>query len=87
VTANSRTAHFLITYIILIDFVNCGTVAYENTIDTIMRCRPSADIHERNYRYCNYIIEEIDHARKSLLDVPLTLIETKRILEDVKKHY
>lgn len=68
-------------------FVNCGTVAYENTIDTIMRCRPSADIHEDNYRYCNYTIEEIEHARKSLSDVSITILEAKAFLEDVKKYY
>jgi hypothetical protein len=67
-------------------FVNCGTVAYENTIDTIQRCRPFADVHEGNYRYCNYTIAEIEHARKLLLDVPATLLETKTFLEDVKKH-
>ncbi len=66
-------------------FVNCGTVAYEKTIDAITRCRPSADIHEGNYRYCNYTIEEIEHARKSQLDVPATLLETKLFLEDMKK--
>lgn len=68
-------------------FVNCGTAEYEKTIDAIMRCRPSADVHEGNYRYCNYTIEEIEHARKSLLDVPATLLETKTFLEDVKMHY
>lgn len=68
-------------------FVNCGTTAYKETIEVIMRCRPSADVNERNYRYCNYTIEEIEHARKSLLDVPTTLCATKAILEYVKKHY
>lgn len=68
-------------------FVNCGTTAYKETIEVIMRCRPSADVNEGNYRYCNYTIEEIEHARKSLLDVPTTLRATKAILEYVKKHY
>lgn len=67
--------------------VNCGTMAYENTINAIMRCRPSADVHEGNYRYCNYTIEEIAHARKSLLDVPATLSETTAFLKNMKKHY
>ena len=68
-------------------FVNCGTIAYANTIDAIMRCRPSPDVHEGNYRYCNYTIEEVEHARKSLLDVPATFLEAKTFLEDVKKYY
>ncbi len=68
-------------------FVNCGMTAHKETIDIIKRHRPSVDVHEDNYRYCNYTIEEIEHARKSLLDVPTTLLEAKAILEDVKKYY
>ena len=68
-------------------FVNCGTTAYEDTIDAIMRCRPSADVHERNYRYCNYTIEEIMQARKSSFDIPKTLFETKKFLVKVRKCY
>jgi len=68
-------------------FVNCGMSAHEETIELLMKHRPSVDVHEENYRYCNYVIEEIEHARKSLLDMPKTLPETKRLLEEVKKHY
>jgi hypothetical protein len=68
-------------------FTNCGTKAYEDTIAVIMRCRPSADINEGNYRYCNYTIAAIEHARKVLFDVPATLLETEAFLENVKKHY
>lgn len=68
-------------------FVNCGIMAYEKTIDAIIRCRPSADVHEGNYRYCNYIIEEIKHARKSSFDIPKTFLETKEFLSEVQKYY
>lgn len=68
-------------------FVNCGTVAYEKTIDAILRCRPSADVHEENYQYCNYTIEEIKYARKSSFDMPKTLLETKEFLGEVRKYY
>lgn len=68
-------------------FVNCGTVAYKNTIDIIMRCRPSVDVHEENYRYCNYTIMEIEFARKSLHDTPVTFLEAKKLLEEVKTYY
>lgn len=67
--------------------VNCGIMAYENTIDAIMRCRPSADVHEGNYRYCNYTIEEIEHARKISFDTPKTLSETKEFLREMRKYY
>lgn len=68
-------------------FVNCGMSMYEETVKLLMKHRPSVDAHEENYRYCNYVIEEIEHARKSLLDVPKTLLETKRLLGEIKKHY
>lgn len=68
-------------------FVNCGTVAYEKTIDVITRNRPSVDIHEGNYRYCNYTIEEIAYARKASFDIPKTLLETKEFLGEVRKYY
>jgi len=66
-------------------FVNCGTVAYEETIEILMKHRPSVDVNETNYRYCNSIIDDIEHARKMLKDTPLALSETRRILIDVKK--
>lgn len=52
-----------------------------------MKHRPPADVNEGNYRYCNYAIEEIEHARKSSLDTPKTLSEAKAILGGVKKYY
>lgn len=68
-------------------FVNCGTTAYGETLELLMKHRPPADVNEGNYRYCNYTIEEIEHARKSSLDTPKTLSEAKAILGGVKKYY
>ena len=52
-----------------------------------MKCRPNADEDEENYRYCNYIIAEIDVARKLVLDPPRTLSQTKAVLEEIKKYW
>lgn len=68
-------------------FVNCGTVAYEETVQLIMDHRPPADMNEENYRYCNYTIEEIEQSRKNSLDIPKTLSETKAFLGEVKRYY
>ena len=50
-----------------------------------MKCRPNADEDEENYRYCNYIIAEIDDARKLVLDQPMTLSQAKVVLEEIKR--
>ena len=68
-------------------FVNCGIVAYEETIQLITKHRPPANMNEENYRYCNYTIEEIEQARKSSFDTPKTLFETKEFLGEVRKYY
>lgn len=68
-------------------FVNCGTTAEKETIEVIMKWRPSADVDEENYRYCNYTIEEIRQARKYSFDKPKTLFETKEFLGEVRKYY
>lgn len=66
-------------------FRNCGLWEYEETIEVIMKCRPNADEDEENYRYCNYIIAEIDDARKLVLDQPMTLSQAKVVLEEIKR--
>ncbi|MBM6695340.1 metallophosphoesterase [Pseudoflavonifractor capillosus] len=68
-------------------FVNCGTTAAKETIEVIMKWRPSADVDEKNYRFCNYTIEEIRRARKFYFDIPKTLLETKKFLGEVKNYY
>lgn len=68
-------------------FVNCGTTAEKEAIEVIMKWRPSADVDEENYRYCNYTIEEIRQARKFSFDKPKTLFETKEFLGEVRKYY
>lgn len=65
-------------------FVNCAMVSYKDTVDTIRRCCPLVDTNEEFYRYCNYIIEEIEHARKMHNDVPLSLLEAKTIIVEMK---
>lgn len=67
-------------------FRNCGLWEYEQTIEVIMKCRPNPDEDEENYRYCNYIIAEIDDARKLVLDQPMTLSQAKVVLEEIKRY-
>ena len=66
--------------------INCGTTACDETIEMIKKYRPSAEVNEGNYRYCNYTIEEIARARKSTLDMPKSLFETKTLLRKVKEY-
>ena len=67
-------------------FVNCGIREYKKTLDILVKHRPAVDVNERNYRYCNYIMEEIGHNRKTVLDAPMTLAETKKILAEAKMY-
>lgn len=66
-------------------FTNCSMKAYEETIVSLIKHRPSADVNEINFRYCNYIIDGIEHARKSLLDTPKTLSEAIAFLDEVSR--
>ena len=59
----------------------------KEAIEVLMKWRPSADVDEENYRYCNYTIEEIRQARKFSFDMPKTLFETKEFLGEVRKYY
>ena len=65
-------------------FVRCGMAEREKTIQLIKNNRPSADVNERDYRYCNCIIEEIEQAIKSSLDIAMTLPEVKKFLKKAK---
>lgn len=45
------------------------------------------DKDEKNFRYCNYIIERIVQAEKSALDKPNTFAEMKAILCAMKARH
>ena len=67
-------------------FAHCGTEAYEETIELIQRHRPPSDKDEKNYRYCNSIIQEVERARKSMGDKAMSLVQTKAFLDEAKKY-
>lgn len=67
-------------------FAHCGTEAYEETLELIQRHRPPADKDEKNYRYCNSIIQEVERARKSMGDKAMSLVQTKAFLDEAKKY-
>ncbi len=67
--------------------VNCGVCAYDDTIDILNKHRPSAAENELNFRFCNYTMVEIEHARKIAFDAPKTFSETKKLLSDLKEYH
>lgn len=72
----------------LIDaYINCAVTECEGTIEILKKHRPSMDKDEKNFRYCNYIIERIVQAEKSALDKPNTFAEMKAILCAMKARH
>lgn len=67
--------------------VNCGINAYDETVRLLMKYCPSADENEANYRFCNYTIEEIEHARKISFDTAKSFLETKKILQELNNYF
>lgn len=67
--------------------VNCSAAAYNETIELLIKYRPSADENETNFRFCNYTIEDIEHSRKMAFDAPNTFVETKKLLNDWKVYH
>jgi len=61
-------------------FIACGKKAPQKAFKIIRRYRSKKNLDENNYRYCNYIISEIEYAYKMEMDIPKTLGETKSIL-------
>lgn len=65
-------------------FANCGIVAYDETFSLVKKHCPSVDVNEDGYMYCNYIIKEIECAKRTSLDTAKTLSEVKVFLNKVK---
>ncbi len=62
-------------------FVNCGKKDPEETIQTVVSCRPEAEVDENNFRYCNQIVLDIQSTQISQQDIPLALTEVQALLE------
>ncbi len=65
-------------------FINCGKVAPDETIAIIVAYRPESEDKDKNIRYCNYIINEIECAQRIIADVPKSLRETEQFFISVK---
>lgn len=61
-------------------FVNCGKSCPEKVRRIILRHRPKESKRENDFRYCNYLINEVECAYKSAIDIPSTLEEAKKLL-------
>lgn len=59
-------------------FVNCGKIYPERVRKIILRHRPKENKSENDFRYCNYLINEVECAHQSEIDRPYTLEETKK---------
>lgn len=64
-------------------FLNCSKKQPLKTIEIITAHIPDGDCDERNFRYCNQIIEDIQSEQKSQQDKPLEIHEVKQILKDI----
>ena len=64
-------------------FVNCGKACPDKVRRIILRHRPNEKNRENDFRYCNYLINEVEFAHKSETDIPYTLKETKRLLSKI----
>ena len=64
-------------------FANCGINSKGVAIEIIEKHRPSANEDEKNYRYCNYVIEEIKRIARLQEDRAYSLADTKKILSTI----
>lgn len=64
-------------------FVNCSKLQPSATIEIISAHIPDVDGDERNFRYCNQIIEDIQNEQNSQQDNPLEIQEVKQILKSI----
>ena len=64
-------------------FANCGINSKGVAIEIIEKHRPSANEDEKNYRYCNYVIEEIKRIARLQEDRAYSLADTKKICQQL----
>lgn len=65
-------------------FVNCSKMQPTETIEIIFAHIPNADVDERNFRYCNQIIADIQNEQKAQQDNPYKIEEVKQILKIIE---
>ena len=70
---------------LLIELTKKATSVLGNSFDIeiIEKHRPSANEDEKNYRYCNYVIEEIKRIARLQEDRAYSLADTKKILSTI----
>lgn len=65
--------------------INCGKNAPKETIEIIEKHRSKELIQKENVRFCNYTINEIRRAQVVNQDLPMTLQETMKVLQNSAK--
>lgn len=64
-------------------FINCSKQEFDSTIKIITTHTPNANNDERNFRYCNQIIADIQNEQSLQQDNPLELQEVKQIINNL----